>query len=271
MDQDIHKRNNLRIFGQGTQPILFAHGFGCSQEFWRNVAPAFSDHFQVILFDYVGSGGSDHKTYTSERYSRLDGYAQDVLDICYDLNLKDVIFVGHSVSSIIGMMASIQNPELFSRLICIGASPSYQNQPPEYMGGYERAELEGLLNMLEKNYLGWANYLAPLAMKNAERPELAIELETSFNSTDHSIMYQFATATFLLDFLSEISKVKTPALILQSNDDVFVPPQVTKYLHQHLPGSSLAWMQASGHFPHLSSPVETIQLIKEYLSTFRAN
>ena len=271
MDLNIQLRNNVKIFGTGTQPMLFAHGFGCNQNFWRYVAPAFEDSYKIVTFDYVGSGDSDHEAYNPERYGSLTGYVQDVIEICQIMDLKDVVFVGHSVSSIIGMMASIQNPNLFNSLICIGASPSYQNNPPQYMGGYEREELLGLLDMLEKNYLGWANYLAPVAMKNEDRPELAQELETSFNATDHLIMYQFASATFLLDFRDEILNVKKPTFLLQPADDVFVPPQVTNYLHQYLPNSSVAWMKAHGHFPHLSNPTETINLIKTYLADLQKN
>ena len=265
MPQDIVIRNSVKIFGNGLQPMVFAHGFGCDQSFWRFVTPAFEQDYRVVLFDYVGSGKSDYRAYDLERYSSLDGYAQDVIDVCQALHLKDAIFVGHSISATIGMLAFLRAPQLFERFVFIGASPCYVNDPPDYMGGYARADLEGLLEMMERNYLGWANYVAPAAMKNVDRPELASELEDSFNSTDHFIMQRFAAATFLQDTRACLSKVKRPALIMQTCDDIFVPPSVADYLHIQLPHSTLVWMQASGHFPHLSSPDETVQVIKKYL------
>lgn len=267
MELSVLQRNNVRVFGQGAQPIMFAHGFGCDQSFWRFVTPAFADDYRIILFDYVGSGASDARAYTHTRYHRLHGYAQDILDICNALTLQDVVFVGHSVSSMIGILAYLQAPTLFRRLILIGASPSYFNDPPVYMGGYEQAEIEGLLGMMEKNYMGWANFVAPAAMKNANRPELAQELEQSFITTNHDIMHQFAEATFLPDFRAELPKVQIPALIMQTAEDMFVPLEVALYMHHELPQSTLALMQATGHFPHLSHPEETIHVMREYLTT----
>ncbi|MEI7770172.1 MAG: alpha/beta hydrolase [Chloroflexales bacterium] len=267
MTPGILHRNNIKVFGKGTRPMMFAHGFGCDQRFWRFVAPAFEDEYQIILFDHVGSGKSDRNKYDPERYSSLTGYAQDVIDICKALDLTDVIFVGHSVSSMIGVLASIQEPVVFSRLVVIGASPCYLNIPPDYFGGYERADIGGLLDMLEKNHIGWAGYLAPVAMKNADRPELAIELEESFNATNHAIMCQFAAATFWSDFRGDLPKASAPSLIMQPSEDAFVPLQVAEYLHRQMAGSALALMRATGHFPHLSAPDETIQIMKEYLST----
>lgn len=265
MIQDILARNNVKVTGRGAQPMLFGHGFGCDQSFWRYVAPAFEDDYRVIQFDYVGSGKSDHGAYRSERYCSLRGYSQDVLDICQALNLKDVIFVGHSVSAMIGLLASLQTPGLFGRLILIGASPCYVNELPDYQGGFDRADLEGLLGLMEKNYLGWANYVAPVAMKNPDRPELALELEASFNANDHYIMQQFAQVTFLSDLRAELPRISVPALIMQTSADAFVPPHIASYLHQQLSGSTLAWMKATGHFPHLGFPEETIQIIQQYL------
>ncbi|MEI8307547.1 MAG: alpha/beta hydrolase [Chloroflexales bacterium] len=265
MTSDILRRNNIKIFGTGTQPMMFAHGFGCDQRFWRFVAPAFEDEYRIILFDHVGSGMSDRQEYDPERYRSLTGYAQDVIDICKALELTDVIFVGHSVSSMIGILASIQEPGIFSRLVFIGASPSYLNDPPDYIGGFEREDINGLLDMMEKNYIGWAGYLAPVAMKNADRPELALELETSFTSTNHAIMCQFAAATFWSDFRDDLSKASTPSLIMQPSEDAFVPFHVAEYLHRQLTNSTLTWMKATGHFPHLSFPDETIKMIKAYL------
>jgi sigma-B regulation protein RsbQ len=264
-------RNNVKVFGKGIQPMLFAHGFGCDQNMWRFITPAFEKDYQIILFDYVGSGKSDRLAYTTERYGNLNGYVQDVLDICRDLALKDMIFVGHSVSSMIGLLASIQEPEFFNRLLLIGPSPCYLNYLPEYVGGFERADIEGLLAMMEKNYMGWANYLAPVIMQNSERPELSHELEESFCSTDPAFASQFAKVTFLSDNRNDLPKVTKPSLIMQCSEDIIAPLEVGNYIHQHLPGSTLAVMKATGHCPHLSHPSETIQVIHDYLQISPSN
>lgn len=271
MALDILHRNNVKIFGKGTQPMLFAHGFGCDQNMWRFITPAFENDYQIILFDYVGSGKSDLPAYSVERYGSLSGYTQDVLDICRTLDLKEIIFVGHSVSSVIGALASIREPERFERLILIGPSPRYINDAPDYVGGFERADIEGLLNMMDNNYIGWANYLAPAIMQNAERPELASELEESFCSTDPIIARQFAEATFFSDNRSDLTLVQTPSLIMQCAEDIIAPNQVGEYLERHLPESTLRLMNATGHCPHLSHPDETIQIIKEYLNSVHSS
>jgi sigma-B regulation protein RsbQ len=264
--QDILARNNVKVFGQGTQPMLFAHGFGCDQNMWRFVTPSFEDNYRIVLFDYVGSGKSDLRAYTPERYGSLDGYTQDVLDICAELDLKDVIFVGHSVSGVVGMLASILEPERFDRLILVGPSPRYINDSPGYVGGFERADIVGLLDVMEKNYIGWANFLAPVVMKNQERPELTRELEESFCSTDPKIARRFAEATFFSDNRDDLSKVTIPSLIMQCSEDAIAPLEVGEYLQRHLPQSTLRVMRATGHCPHMSHPEETIQVIKEYLA-----
>lgn len=267
MTENILFRNNVKVIGQGTQPMLFAHGFGCDQNIWRFIIPAFKKDYKIILFDYVGSGKSDRSAYNPERYSNLNGYAQDIMEICGALELTDVIFVGHSVSSVIGMLTSIQSPSLFSHLILIGPSPCYINYPPDYMGGFERQDIEELLDIMDKNYIGWASFLAPIVMKNEERPELTEELQTSFCSTDPVIASIFAKTTFYSDNRSDLPKVKLPSLILQCADDAIAPTQVGYYLHHHLFQSTLKLMKATGHYPHLSHPRETIDLIKEYLTT----
>jgi sigma-B regulation protein RsbQ len=262
---DILSRNNVRLFGKGSKPILFAHGFGCDQNMWRFITPAFEDDYRIVLFDYVGSGKSDLEAYNPERYGTLDGYVQDLLDIVAALDLNDVIYVGHSVSSVIGMLASIREPERFARLILIGPSPCYINDPPDYVGGFERSDIMGLLDLMEKNYIGWANFLAPVVMKNDDRPELTRELDESFCSTDPKIARRFAEATFLSDNRSDIPKVTVPSLILQCTDDAIAPLEVGRYLERHLPDTTMRVMKATGHCPHMSHPEETIELIREYL------
>ncbi len=247
--------------------MIFAHGFGCDQNMWRFVTPAFEDDYRIVLFDYVGSGRSDLRAYSPERYGDLNGYAQDVLDVCAELELTDVIFVGHSVSGVIGMLASIREPERFDRLILVGPSPCYFNDPPAYRGGFERADIEGLLETMEKNYIGWANFLAPAIMKNPDRPELAEELEASFCSTDPVIARRFAEATFFADNRADLARVRVPSLIMQCSEDMIAPNEVGEYVHRELPGSTLRVMRATGHCPHMSHPEETIEVIREYLRT----
>ena len=264
MNQDIRRRNNVKVFGSGTQPMLFAHGFGCDQNMWRFVTPHFEDDYQIVLFDYVGAGHSDLHAYDKERYGSLDGYAQDVLDIVRELDLRDVIFVGHSVSSMIGILAANQEPGRFERLILIGPSPRYINDD-QYVGGFERKDIEGLFEMMDHNFIGWANFLAPAIMKNPDRPELGEELTESFCSTDPIIARNFAAATFLADNRQDLAGVSVPSLILQCSDDMVAPAAVGDYLHANLSGSTLRVMKAIGHCPHMSDPEETVALIKEYL------
>jgi sigma-B regulation protein RsbQ len=259
-------RNNVNVFGSGSQPMVFAHGFGCDQNMWRFVTPAFEDEYRIVLFDYVGAGKSDIGAYDPERYGSLGGYAQDVLDICEALDLEDVILVGHSVSSMIAVLAANQAPERFARLILIGPSPRYINDPPEYVGGFERHDIEGLLEMMDKNYIGWANFLAPAIMKNPDRPELGEELTESFCSTDPVIARRFAEATFFADNRNDLPQVRVPSLVLQCSEDMIAPEAVGEYVHRQLSGSTLRMMAATGHCPHMSHPAETIEAMREYLS-----
>ena len=262
---DVLTRNNVRIFGRGTQPMVFAHGFGCDQNMWRFVTPAFENDYRIVLFDYVGSGHSDLSAYDPQRYASLDGYASDVLDICHAAGLENVILVGHSVSSMVAVLAANREPERFAKLILVGPSPRYINDPPDYTGGFERKDIEGLLETMERNYIGWANFLAPAIMKNPDRPELGAELTESFCSTDPVIARRFAEATFFADNREDLAALRVPALILQCSDDMIAPLEVGNYLHRRLPDSSLRVMKATGHCPQMSAPEETIELIQEYL------
>jgi sigma-B regulation protein RsbQ len=262
---EILVRNNVQVLGEG-QPMLFAHGFGCDQNMWRYVTPAFEKQYQIILFDYVGSGKSDITAYNVEKYNDLNGYANDILDIVTALDLNNIIFVGHSVSCMIGLLAAIKQPHHFDKMIFIGPSARYINDAPSYLGGFEKKDIMELLETMEKNYIGWANFLAPAIMKNPDKPELGEELAESFCSTDPVIARQFAEVTFLSDNREDLSKLNIPALILQCSDDLIAPLEVGNYLEREIAGSTLKIMKATGHCPHMSAPAETIDLIKGYIA-----
>ncbi|MCW3079904.1 alpha/beta hydrolase [Segetibacter sp.] len=263
---EILVKNNVKVFGTG-QPMLFAHGFGCDQNMWRFIIPAFEKQYKIVLFDYVGSGKSDITAYNAEKYSDLNGYANDILDIVTALDLNDIVFVGHSVSCMIGLLASLKQPNRFNKMIFIGPSARYINDQPSYIGGFERKDIKELLETMDKNYIGWANFLAPAIMKNPDKPELGEELAASFCSTDPVIARQFAEVTFLSDNREDLSKLKIPALILQCSDDLIAPLEVGTYLEQQISGSTLKIMKATGHCPHMSAPAETIELMSNYLAT----
>lgn len=266
MSKDIYKRYNITVSGTGSQPLLFANGFGCDQAMWRFVAPTFENDYRVIRFDYIGSGNSDVSAYDPERYAHLEGYAQDVLDICTALQLKEVIFVGHSVSSMIGVLAAKRAPEQFAHLILLCPSPCYINEPPSYIGGFEREDLLGLIDLMDKNDLSWVDMLAPLVMQNEERPELTTELAGSFCATDPVIARQFAEVTFFSDNRADLPYIHVPTLIIQSTNDLIAPHSVGEYVHRSLSESKLYYLPANGHCPHMSHPDETIQLIQKYLT-----
>ena len=264
MTQDVLTRNAVRITGRGEQPMMFAHGFGCDQNMWRYIAPAFENDYRVILFDYVGAGKSDMSAYDEQRYSKLDGYAQDILDICHALDLRDVILVGHSVSSMICLLAAVAEPDRFDSVIFVSPSPRYINDA-DYVGGFERKDIEELLETMDRNYIGWANFLAPAIMGRPDRPELGAELTESFCSTDPRVARQFAQATFYADNRADLPKLKIPSLILQCSQDMVAPVEVGEYMARTIPNSTLRVMKATGHCPHMSAPDETIELIKEFL------
>lgn len=262
---DVIRRNNVKVSGRGDQPMLFAHGFGCDQNMWRYITPAFEDDYRVVLFDYVGAGGSDVSAYDDERYGSLAGYAQDVLEICDALELEDVVFVGHSVSAMVGVLAALERPELFSELVMVGPSPRYIDQEPDYVGGFKRADIEELLETMEKNYIGWANHLAPAIMGNADRPELGEELVESFCSTDPVIARKFAEVTFLSDNRADLPSLKVPSLVLQCAEDIIAPREVGEYVARMAPHSTIRYLSAKGHCPHMSAPDETAAAIRGYL------
>jgi sigma-B regulation protein RsbQ len=258
------ERNNVRISGAGTQPMLFAHGFGCDQNMWRHVVPAFAADYRTVSFDHVGAGGSDLSAYDKDRYGTLARYADDILEICRALELTDVIFVGHSVAAMMGVLAAVREPQRFASLVLVGPSPRYVNDG-DYVGGFSREDVDGLLAALESNYLGWSSTIAPAIVGNPDRPELGAELTNSFCRTDPGIAAQFARVTFLSDNRADLPHVTTPALILQCTDDMIAPEPVGHYVHRHLAGSRFVQMAATGHCPNLSAPAETVAAIRAFL------
>jgi sigma-B regulation protein RsbQ len=258
------ERHNVKVTGVEDTAMVFAHGFGCDQNMWRFVAPAFEDDFRIVLFDHVGAGGSDLKAYDPEKYASLDGYADDVIELCRELGVERGVFVGHSVSAMIGALAAKKAPELFDKLIMVGPSPRYINDE-NYVGGFSEAQINELLDFLDSNHMGWSQAMAPVIMGNADRPELGEELTNSFCMTDPEIAKQFARATFLSDNRADLADVKADTLILQCSEDVIAPQEVGRYVHQQIPGSELVILKATGHCPNLSAPEETIAAMKAFL------
>ncbi|MFD1258751.1 alpha/beta fold hydrolase [Mucilaginibacter terrae] len=261
---DILKRNNVRMFGDGDQVMLLAHGFGCDQHVWRHLIKAYQEKYTLVVFDFVGSGQSDLSAYDSSRYSSLEGYAADVLDIIEALNLRNVIFVGHSVSSMIGVRAAINKPEYFSKLIFVAPSPYYINED-DYVGGLNKDDLEALFVMMESNYLGWSSSMAPLIMGNADMPELGEELTVSFCANDPDIAREFARVTFFSDSRADLHKLNVPSFTLQCREDMLAPLHIGHYIQQHTANNTLVILNATGHCPHLSAARETIEAIDSYL------
>lgn len=263
----ILKRNNVKVLGDSGPVLIYAHGFGCHQDMWRQVTPAFAATHRQVLFDYVGSGNSDRAAFDPLRYADLPGYAQDVLDVCDALDLRsDVTFVGHSVSASIGLLASIERPELFDRLVLLGPSPCFLNHPPDYMGGFEREDVEGLLNLMDQNYMGWAQSLAPLVAGVAGQGAVTEQLSDSFCSTDPAVARVFARATFWADNRADLSRVTRPSLLLQHSQDHLAPMAVGAYLRDHLPQSTLQVLDVAGHCAHLSHPALVVQAMQAYFA-----
>ena len=264
---DVTTKYNVTEAGAADgQPMLFAHGYGCDQNMWRFVAPRFAETHRTVLFDYVGAGGSDHTAYDPKRYSSLEAYADDVVEIVTELDLRDVVLVGHSVSSTIGALATIKAPERFARLVMVCPSPRYVNDGP-YVGGFEESDIDELLESLEANYLGWSGAMAPVIMGRPDRPDLGDELTESFCRTDPEIARRFAEATFRSDNRTDLAKVPVPTLVIQCTNDVIAPVSVGTYVAEQVPDATLAMLEATGHCPHMSAPDETTEAIAGFLGT----
>ncbi|SNR96563.1 MULTISPECIES: alpha/beta fold hydrolase [Hymenobacter] len=262
---DILSRHNVSTYGSGTQPIIFSHGFGTDQHIWHYVAPAFAAKHKVVLFDLMGAGQSDRTAYDFTRYRTLDGYVTDLLTLLHALDVSKVVYVGHSVSGIIGVLAAIREPELFDRLVLLAASPCYMNDG-DYIGGFELADLEELVGFLDRDYLAWSRAVVPTLVGGEMRTELVDEVLASFSQLDPAIARQFARATFFSDYRDDLQNLKVPTLIVQCAQDSIAPTAVGEYLHKNLLGSTLAVLDVTGHYPHLNAPVATISAMERYLS-----
>ncbi|ARH93802.1 alpha/beta fold hydrolase [Streptomyces sp. MOE7] len=263
---DILRRNNVTVTGNPHGPVVvLAHGFGCDQNMWRLTVPALAEDYRVVLFDYVGSGRSDLTAFSAERYASLDGYARDVVEVCEALDLRDAVFVGHSVSAMTGVLAARQAPERIGALVMVAPSPRYIDDEG-YRGGFDEQDIDELLASLESNYLGWSSVMAPVIMGNPERPELAEELTNSFCATDPEMARIFARTTFLSDSRDDLKSVAVPTLVLECTEDAIAPREVGAFVHRSVPGSTLVTLDATGHCPQLSAPEATNEAITAFLA-----
>jgi sigma-B regulation protein RsbQ len=262
--EGVLRRHNVSVSGSGKRIMMFAHGFGCDQTMWEPVAKHFEDEFRVVLFDYIGHGRSDLSVYSAERYSSLQGYADDVVQIGRALDVHGGVFVGHSVSAMVGALASLSAPDMFSELVMVGPSPRYIDDDG-YRGGFSGEQIEELLDFLADNHLGWSAAMAPAIMGNSDRPELSARLENSFCSTDPDIARDFARVTFLSDNRRDLSSVQARTLVLQCSEDIIAPVEVGMYVHEQLPRSEFRMLQATGHCPNLSAPDEVAAAIREFV------
>ena len=260
---NIVDRNHVTIMGSGPRTLVFAHGFGCDQRVWQRVAPLFAEQHRVVLFDFVGAGQSDRSAYDSVRYRTLHGYAQDVLEIAAELDLHRAVFVGHSVGAMTGLLAAIEAPHRFERLVLLAPSPRYLNDPPDYIGGFERKDITALLDLMDRNFLGWATTFARVATSNRE---LASELADGFRTIDARTIREFAEAVFYSDHRADLAKVHVPCLVVQCADDDIVPVPVGQYMHRALPDASYQLLDVSGHMPHMSNAEDVQQLLTDYLA-----
>ena len=260
----IIKRNNVTVTGAGEKVMLFAHGFGCDQNAWKYIRNSFAEDHKLVFFDYIGAGKSDINAYDPQKYNSLDGYVTDVLEICDALKLKDVIFIGHSVSCMIGALAAIKRPAIFKKLVFIGPSPCYITKGV-YEGAFDQETLDTLFEVMEEDYLSWSKSLAPAIMNKNNAPELGKELADSFCSIDPTIAKQFARVTFLSDNRKDLPLIPIESLTIQCTEDMIAPLATGEYIHQHTPGNTLTIIKAYGHCPHMSNPAETIAAIRAFL------
>lgn len=268
-NDNVLQRNNVKIIGTGQQVMLMAHGFGCNQLMWRFLTPELSSHYKLVLFDYVGSGGSNLAAYSRQKYSDLEGYAQDLVDICNRLDLSNVVLVGHSVSSMISLIAARQIPERIHSLVMVCPSPCFLNHPPDYLGGFNQSDLTELIDLMDKNYIGWAQYLAPLVAGTTDKDLVSTELSESFCSTNPITAKNFAKATFFSDYRALLPLNTHPVLLLQSQTDALASMFIGQYMQKHLPHSQLQVVQAKGHCLHMTHPKQVAEHIQHFMQSLQ--
>ena len=261
---DVSARHNINVVGTEDGPtILLAHGFGCDQNLWRHVVDELRSEFRLVLIDLVGSGSADPGAWDESKYSSLAGYATDILEILEELDLRDVVFVGHSVSAMIGALATIRDPSRFAKLVLLTPSPCYIDDDG-YRGGFSKADIDELLESLEQNYLGWSQAMAPVIMGTPDRPELQDDLAATFCRTDPACARVFARTTFLSDNRADLSHVSLPSLVIECAQDAIAPREVGAYVHAHIPDSRKITLDATGHCPHVSAPAATAAAIATF-------
>ena len=258
----------VRTQGPAGAPVLvLLHGFGCGQSMWRHVAPALATDHRVVTFDLPGSGEADPATYDPSRHRSLEGYRDDVLALLRELDLHDVTLVGHSVSTMIGVLAAIAEPALISRLVLVAPSARYVDDG-DYRGGFSERDIDELVQLMQRNHLGWQDPLSDLvsAAADAGDPQARAELYDSFCRTRPEVAAEFADVTFRGDNRADLSQVRAPTLILQSTNDLVAPVSAGEYVHQQIAGSSFRLIETDGHCPHLTAPERTTAAIREFLA-----
>lgn len=265
-------RHNVQIMGNGPRTLVLAHGFGCDQSIWRHVVPALAAHHRVVLLDHVGHGESDPRAFDPVRHSTLEGYAQDIVQISEALDLHDAVLIGHSVSAMIGMLAIPSVPGRFSQLVMLSPSPCFLNYSADgYSGGFERQDLEDLLQLMDCNYAGWAAYLAPAVGGGAHQPEVSAEMQARFCALNPDVARTFARATFFTDLRAELPSFGTHTFIVQCAHDTLIPVSIGHYMQRMMPNAQLHTLLAHGHCAQLSHPEETVALIEAFITPLQAH
>lgn len=259
-------KNNVNIKGDpyAKETIIFGHGFGTDQTAWHTVADAFKNDYRIILYDNVGGGNALPEAYSPNKYNDLFSYADDLIDICDALDIKDAIMVAHSVSGMISVLASLKKPQCFKKLVLVGASPRYRNDEG-YIGGFDQSDLDGLYQAMDTNYFAWVSGFSSMAMANPDRPELALSFANTLSAIRPDIAQAVSRVIFQSDHRSVLADLDKSTLIIQSKEDIAVPLQVAEYLDRNIRNSKMVVVNATGHFPHISAPTEIINAIKEFL------
>jgi sigma-B regulation protein RsbQ len=263
----LHK-NHVRLVGNqdASTTLVFVHGFGTEQSVWQPVADHFAADCRIVLLDNVGAGRSDPEAFVQHRYLSLQRYAEDLLDICAALKLQDAILVGHSVGAMIGVLAALKQPDYFSRMVLIGASPRYLDDDG-YPGGLTKHDLAGIYSTVANQFSEWVDAFAPLAMANPDRPQLARHFADTIRAIPRANVLTVLCSILQSDHRTDISLLDKPTLLLQTQRDFFVPQAVADYLHQHIPGSRLSMIDTEGHFPHISAPDQVAAEIRRFIAS----